>query len=103
MPDGLDVNELARGLQASGLDVVLVNGAHGETSSEAGEERAPAPSPDMLCWAGLTVANVKTEFPNLDDEFIRDFILDHEDEICDAMSNAAMDYVINNIGEYRHE
>lgn len=100
MPDELDVNELVRGLNASGLDVVLISGSREETSSEAGEERAPMPSPDVLCWAGLTVANVKTEFPNLDDEFIREFILDHKEGICEAMSNAAMDYVINNIGDY---
>lgn len=56
----------------------------------------------VLCWSGLTVADVKAEFPNLDDQLIHDFILDHEEAICEAMNNAAMDYVINNIGEYRH-
>ncbi len=102
MANELDVNELVAGLHASGLNVVLINGSREETSAESGEECVPAPSPDVLCWTGLTVANVKTEFPNLDDGFIRDFLLAHKDGICEAMSNAAMDYVINNIGGYRY-
>lgn len=96
----LDLNELVAGLHASGLDVVLISESTDEARLEAGKPHVSAPSSDVLCWTGLSVANVKTEFPDMDDSFIRDFILDHEDGICEAMSRAAMDYIINNIGDY---
>ena len=56
----------------------------------------------VLCWSVLTIDDVKAEFPNLDDQLIHDFIQYHDEDICEAMINAAMDYVINNIGDYRH-
>lgn len=102
MDNVLDINELVTGLAVSGLDVVVVDGVREETLAQKHADAVPVPSQDVLCWSGLTVANVKAEFPNLDDQLIHDFIKDHEEVICEEMSNAAMDYVINNIGEYRH-
>lgn len=67
--------------------------------SDIAKINTPAVSPEVLCWSGLTVANVKTEFPDLEEKWIHAFIVEHEDGICEAMSNAAMSYVINNIQE----
>lgn len=97
MSNDLDINELVNGLAASGLDVIVVGGVREEASAKKQADAVPAPSQDVLCWSGLSIANVKTEFPNFDDQLIHDFLQDHEKAICEAMSNAAMDYVINNI------